>query len=51
MIANTIKKLPVTLLEIKSEAINDNFITNIKQKFPVKNEKVPEVFSLCDNFL
>ena len=50
MIINTIKELTVTLLEIKSEAIND-FITNIKQKIIAKNEKVPEVFSLCDNVL
>ena len=28
MIANTIKELPVTLLEIKSKAMNDDFITN-----------------------
>ena len=48
---NTIKELPVTLLEIKSEAMNDDFITNIKQKITAKNEKVPEVFSLCDNVL
>ena len=51
MIANTIKELPVTLLGIKSEAMNDDFITNIKQKITAKNEKVPEVFSLCDNAL
>ena len=51
MTANTIKELPVTLLEIKSKAINDDFITNIKQKITAKNEKVPEVFSLCDNIL
>ena len=51
MIANTIKELPVTLLEIKSEAINDDFIANIKQKITAKNEKVPEVFSRCDNVL
>ena len=51
MIANTIKELPVTLLEIKSEAINDDIITNIKQKITAKSEKVPEVFSLCDNVL
>ena len=51
MIANTIKELPVTLLEIKSESMNDDFITNIKQKIAAKNEKVPEVFSLCDNVL
>ena len=30
IIANTIKELPVTLHEIKSEAVNDDFITNIK---------------------
>ena len=51
MIANTIKELPMTLLEIKSGAMNDDFITNIKQKITGKNEKVPEVFSLCDNVL
>ena len=45
------KELPVMLLEIKSEAMNDNFITNIKQKITVKTEKVSEVFSLCDNVL
>ena len=49
MIANTIKELPVMLLEIKSEEINDEFITNIKQKITPKNEKVSEAFSLCDN--
>ena len=51
MIANPIKELPVTLLEIKSEVMNDDFITNIKQKITAKNEKVPEVFSLHDNVL
>ena len=51
MIVTTIKEQPVTLLEIKSEAMKDDFITNIKQKITAKNEKVPEVFSLCDNVL
>ena len=46
MIANTIKELPVTQLKIKSEAMNDDFLINIKQKITAKNEKVPEVFSL-----
>ena len=50
MIANTVK-LPVTLLEIKIESTSDDFTTNIKQKIAAKNEKVPEVFSLCDNVL
>ena len=51
MIANTIKELPVMPLEIKSEAMNDDFITTIKQKITAKNENVPEVFSLYDNVL
>ena len=51
MIAKTIKELPVKLLEIKSEAMNDDFITNIKQKITAKNEKVPEIFLLCDSVL
>ena len=51
MIANTVKELPVTLLEIKIESMNDDFITNIKLKIAAKNENVPEVFSLCDNVL
>ena len=48
MIVNTIKELPVTLLEIKSKAMNDDII---KQKITAKNKKVPEVFSLCDSVL
>ena len=39
MIANTNKEQPVTLLEIKSEALNDDFITNIKQKIAAKKNK------------
>ena len=39
MISNTVKELPVTLLEIKREAINDDFITNIKLKITVKKRK------------
>ena len=46
--ANTVKELPVTLLEKKIESMNDDIITNIKQKIAAKNELVPEVFSLCD---
>ena len=52
MIANTVKELPVTLLEINIESMNDDFVINIRQKIAAKkNEKVPEVFSLCDNVL
>ena len=49
MIADTVKELPVTLLGIKTESMNDDFFTNIKQKIAAKNKKVPEVFSQCDN--
>ena len=31
--------------------MNDDFITNIKEKIAAKNEKVQEVLSLCDNVL
>ena len=44
MIANTIKELPVTILEIKSEAMNDDFITNIKQKITAKTKKYQKYF-------
>ena len=39
MIVNTTKELPLTLLELKSEAMNDEFITNIKQKIATKKLK------------
>ena len=47
MIANTIKELPVTQLEIKSEAMNDDFITNIKQKITAKKRKsIRSIFTM-----
>ena len=49
MIANTVKEQPVKQFEIKIESMNYDLITNIKQKITAKNEKVPEVFSLCNN--
>ena len=39
MLANTIKELPVMLLEMKIESMNDDFITNIKQKITAKKQK------------
>ena len=47
MIAETIRELPVTLADIKNEALKDEFIQNIYNKDP----HVPEVFSLCDDIL
>ena len=51
MIVNTIKELPLTLLKLKVEAMNDDFITNMKQKITAKRNNIPEVFSLYDNVL
>ena len=51
MIANTVKELPVTLADIKRESREDEFIQSIKNKIHNKDPNVPEVFSLCDDFL
>ena len=48
---NTIRELPVTLKEIKREAVRDNFIKKIKAKLWEKNPKIEETYSLCDNVL
>ena len=44
MTANTIKELPVTLLEKNSEAMNDDFITNIHRKSLQKTKKYQKYF-------
>ena len=51
MIANTVKKLPVTLADIKRKSQGDEFIQSIKNKIHDKDPNVPEVFSLCDDVL
>ena len=51
MIGSTIRDLPVSLSEIKREADKDDFICEIKNKIAMKDDKVPEVFSLCDEVL
>ena len=48
---NTISELPVSLKEIKREAVRDNFIKEIKAKLLEKNTKIEETYSLCDNVL
>ena len=47
----TVRDLPVTLSEIKSEAIKDDFINEIKQKIAPKDKGVSDVYSLCDSIL
>ena len=51
MIANTVKELPVTLVDMKRESREDEFIQSIKNKIHDKDPNVPEVFSLCDDVL
>ena len=48
---NTIRELPVSLREIKREAVRDDFIKEIKAKLLDKNTKIEETYSLCDNVL
>ena len=51
IIENTVRDLPVTLSEIKSKAIKDDFINEIKQKIASKDNGVSDVYSLCDSIL
>ena len=51
MIVDTIRELPVTLEDIKREALKDVFTHTIKNKICNKDLNVPEVFALCDYVL
>ena len=51
MIVDTIRELPVTLADIKREALKDDFIHTTKNKIYNKDPNVPEVFSLCEDVL
>ena len=51
MIADTIIELPVTLADIKREALKVDFLYTTKNKIYNKDPNVPEVFSLCDDVL
>ena len=44
MIVDTIRELPVTLTDIKREALKDDFIHTTKNKIYNKDPNVPEVF-------
>ena len=50
MINNTIYELLVTLLEIKTEAVNDEFIKTTKQKLS-RGDVTSDIYSVCDNVL
>ena len=49
MIAETIRELPVTLADIKREALKDDFIHTTKNKIYNKDSNVSEVFSFCND--
>ena len=51
IIENTVRDLPVTLSEIKNEAIEDDFINEIKQKIPSMDRSILDMYSLCDSIL
>ena len=51
MIAKTIRVLPVTLADIKREALKDDFIHTTNNKIYNKDPNVSEVFSLCNDVL
>ena len=51
IIENTVRDVPVTLSEIKSESIEDDFINEIKPKIASKDDGVLDVYSLCDSIL
>ena len=50
MINNTIRELPVTLLEIKTEVVNDEFIKTTKQKLS-RGDVTSDIYSVCDDVL
>ena len=51
MIANTVKELQVTLVDIKMESREDEFIQSIKNKIHDRDPNVSDVFSFCDDVL
>ena len=50
VINNTIRELPVTFLEIKIEAVNDEFIKTTKQKLS-RGDVTSDIYSACDDML
>lgn len=50
-LADTIRELPVSLKDIKKEAQNDAYITEIKAKLVQKDKRSQKTFSLVDNIL
>ena len=45
-----LRELPVTLLEIKTEAVNDEFIKTTKQKLS-RGDVTSDIYSVCDDVL
>ena len=50
-LCNTVRELPVTLEQIKQEALHNEYINQIKAKIFEKDHWAMEVFSICDEVL
>ena len=50
-LCNSVRELPVTLDQIKQEALRDEYINRIKTKILEKDQRTLEVFSTCDDVL
>ena len=48
---NKVKELPVTLKQIKQEALTYEFIRQTKTKICEKDQQTSDIFSLCDKVL
>ena len=48
---NTVRELPVTLEQIKQEALCDEYINQIKAKVFEKDRRTSDVFSICNEVL
>lgn len=51
MVNNIVRELPVTTKEIKKEAESNDFILEIKSKMVANDQKVQEIYSICDGIL
>ena len=50
-LCNTVKELPVTLDQIKQEALNEEFIRQTKTKIYEQDQQTSDIFSLCNEVL
>ena len=51
VLCNTVRELPVTLEEIKREALKDEFIRQTKERLENEDQQVTNAYTLCDGVL